>query len=226
MDFTIHSIDKDASDNDTSQSTSKMRVRAHIYPDHATQVNFSSHEYQALKATDDTPGAQVTPKPMVWTTPPVFTDTRLSENLTSPTPKRMNQSSSTSVRDHENRMITGSMKKSPASTTQKSDVKREVLSTPRRSARVQHQHSMNLTPAAATTEVDTTTPALAKLGQMVIEHLQSSGGAISQIQNSGGAVQSSTDKPKRNRSNKNKETPSESKKYGTRLRKSMECLDN
>ncbi len=71
--------------------------------------NFSSHEYQTLKATDDTPGAQVTPKPMVWTTPPVFTNTRLSENLTSPTPKWMNQSSSTPARDHENRMGTASM---------------------------------------------------------------------------------------------------------------------
>ena len=126
-------------------------------------MNFSSHEYQTLRATDNTPVAQVTPKPMAWTTPPIFTNTRLSENLTSPTPKRMNQSSSTPVRDHDNRM-TASMKKSPDSTTPKSDVKREVLSTPRRSARVQHQHSMTLTPTAATTEIDTTTPALAKLG--------------------------------------------------------------
>ena len=96
----------------------------------------------------------------------------------------------------------------------------------RRSARVQHKHSMTLTPAVSTTDIDTTTPALAKLGKMVIEHLQSSGGAISQIQNSGGAVQSSTDhKPKRNRRNKNKTTPPDPKRYGTRLRKSMECLD-
>ena len=79
---------------------------------------------------------------MVWTTPTVFTNTRLSENLTSPTPKRINQSSPTPVRDHENRMTTVSMKKFPTSTTQKSDVKGEVLSTTRRSTRVQHQHSM------------------------------------------------------------------------------------
>jgi hypothetical protein len=104
----------------------------------------------------------------------------------------MSQSISTPARDHGNRMSTGSMKKSPASTAPKSDVKKEVLSTPRRSTRVQHQHSMTLTPATATTAIYTTTPALAKLGKMVIEHLQSSGGAISQIQNSGGAVQNST----------------------------------
>jgi hypothetical protein len=55
VDFTIYSVDKDASDDDTSLSTSKMRVRAHIYPDHSNQVNFSSHEYQTCKATDDIP---------------------------------------------------------------------------------------------------------------------------------------------------------------------------
>ena len=150
MDFTIYSIDKDASDNDTSQSVSTGL--------------WYSYEYQTLKATDDTPGAQVTPKPMVWKTPPVFTNAKLSENLTKPTPMRMYQSSSTPARDHESRMGDASMKKSPASTTPKSDVKREVLSTTRRSVRVQHQHSMTLTPTAATTEIDTTTPALAKLG--------------------------------------------------------------
>ncbi len=49
---------------------------------------------------------------------------------------------------------------------------------------------MTLTPATAATEIDTTTPAPEKLGKLVIEHLQSSGGAIRQIQNSVGAVQS------------------------------------
>ncbi len=68
-------------------------------------------------------------------------------------------------------------------------MKREVLSTPRRSARVQRQDSMTLTPVTATIEIDTTTPALAKLGEMVIEHLQNSGGTIRQIQDSMGAVQ-------------------------------------
>jgi hypothetical protein len=53
---------------------------------------------------------------------------------------------------------------------------------------------MTLTPAKATTAIETTTPALAKLGKMVIDHLQSSGGAIRKIQHSGGAVQSSTEK--------------------------------
>jgi hypothetical protein len=151
----------------------------------------------------------------------------------------MSQSSSTPTRDHENRMNMRSMKKSPTSTTPKSDVKKEVLSTPRRSSRVQHQHSMTLTPATATTAIDTTTPALAKLGKMVIEHLQSSGGAINQMQQSGGAVQSytgavqnstgavqdSTAKPKRNRRNK-KATPPEPRRFGTRQRKSVERLDN
>ena len=252
VDFTIYSIDKDASDNDTSRSTSRMKVRAHIYPDHSTQVNFSSHEYQTLRATDNTPVAQATPKPMAWTTPPIFTNTRLSEELTSPTPKKMNQSSATSAWNHENRMGTASTEKSPASTTQKSDVKREVLSTPRRSARGQHRQS--ITPAASTTEIDTATPALAALGKMVIEHLQSSGGAISQIQNPRGAVQSFTGavqsftgavqnsmgavqnstgtvqnsmekKPKRNTRNKNKATPPEPRRFGTRQRKSVERLD-
>jgi hypothetical protein len=68
-------------------------------------------------------------------------------------------------------------------------VKREVLSTPRRSVRVQRQGSVTLTPATDTTEIDTTTPALSKLGRMVIEQLQNSGGAIRQIQDSMGAVQ-------------------------------------
>jgi hypothetical protein len=59
VDFTVYSVDKEASDDDTSLSTSRMRVRAHIYPDHSTQVNFSSHEYQTCEATDDSliPGA-------------------------------------------------------------------------------------------------------------------------------------------------------------------------
>ena len=135
-------------------------------------------------------------------------------------------------------MVTASIEKSPASTTQKSDGRREVLSTPRRSARVQHRQS--ITPAASTTEIDTTTPALAKLGKMVIEHLQSSGGAISQIQNPRGAVQSFTGavqnstgaaqnsmekKPKRNTRNKNKATPPKPRRFGTRQRKSVERLD-
>ena len=151
----------------------------------------------------------------------------------------MSHSSSTPARDHGNRMSTGSMKKSPATITPKSDVKKEVLSTPKRSTRVQHQHSMTLTPATATTAIDTTTPALAKLGKMVIEHLQSSGGAINQMQQSGGAVQSytgavqsstgavqnSTVKPKRNRRNKTKATPPEPRRFGTRQRKSVKLLD-
>jgi hypothetical protein len=33
-DFTIWSVDKEASDDD-KQSTPRMRVRAHIYPDHS-----------------------------------------------------------------------------------------------------------------------------------------------------------------------------------------------
>ena len=48
---------------------------------------------------------------------------------------------------------------------------------------------MTLTPATATTDIDTTTPALAKLGKLVIEQLQNSGGAIRQNQTSMGAVQ-------------------------------------
>jgi hypothetical protein len=146
----------------------------------------------------------------------------------------MSHSSSTLARDHGNRMSTGSMKKSPATITPKSDVKKEVLSTPRRSTKMQHQHSTDLTPATATTAIDTTTPALAKLGKMVIEHLQSSGGAINQMQQSGGAVQSytgavqnstgavqdSTAKPKRNRRNK-KATPPEPRRFGTRQRKRL-----
>ena len=195
---------------------------------------------------DDTPGAQVTPKPTVWTTPPVFTNTRLSENLGYPTPQRVSHSSSPPVGTHENRMSNGSLKKSSATTTPKRDVKREVLRTPRRSTRVQRQDSMTLTPATATTEIDTTTPALAKLGEMVIEHLQSSGGAIRQNQNSvgavqspyetttrrvsmsnsGGAAQSSKDvTPKGNMRNKTKAPSTEPKRYGTRQRKSVERLE-
>ena len=79
VDFTIYSVDKDASGDDTSPSTSKMRVRAHIYPDHSTQVNFSSHEYQTCKATDDIPGAHRTPKTTIWITPSVFTNARHTE---------------------------------------------------------------------------------------------------------------------------------------------------
>jgi hypothetical protein len=186
VDLTIYSTDKNAPEG-TGQSTSKMRTRAHIYSENAAQVNFSSHEYQTLETLDNIPGAHEDPKPMIWKTPPVFTSTP-SESLVNPTPIRMNPPSSTPARDHENRMSTGSMKKSPASTTSKSDVKKEVLSTPRRSTRMQFKHPVTLSPATATTEMDTTTPALAKLGRMVIEHLQSSGGAISQMQNSGGAV--------------------------------------
>ena len=99
------------------------------------------------------------------------------------------QSSSPPVMIHENRMSNGSLGKSLATTTLRSDVKRVVLSTPRRSARVQRQDSMTFTPATTTTEIDTTTPALAKLGKMVIEQLQNSGGASRQIQDSMGAVQ-------------------------------------
>ena len=117
---------------------------------------------------------------------------------------------------------------------------------------MQFKHPVTLTPATATTEMDTTTPALVKLGRMVIEHLQSSGGAISQMQNSGGAVQSymgavqdftgavqdfsgavqnsmgavqnsTGKKPKRR--NKNKDTPPEPRRFGTRQRKSVERLD-
>jgi hypothetical protein len=43
-----------------------------------------------------------------------------------------------------------------------------------RSARVQRQGSITLTPVTPTTDIDTTTPALAKLGKMVIEQLQNS----------------------------------------------------
>ena len=130
--------------------------------------------------------------------------------------------------------------------TPRSDVKREVLSTPRRSKRVQRQDSMTLTPATAATEIDTTTPALAKLGNMVIEHLQSSGGAIRQNQNSvgavqspyetttrrvsmsnsGGSVQSSKNvKPKGNMRNKTKAPSTEPRRYGTTQRKSVERLE-
>jgi hypothetical protein len=43
-----------------------------------------------------------------------------------------------------------------------------------RSGRVQRQGSITFTPATAATDIDTTTPALAKLGKMVIERLQNS----------------------------------------------------
>jgi hypothetical protein len=65
VDLTIYSIGKNAPDSDAGQSTSKMRTRAHIYSDHAAQVNFSSHEYQILKAMD-TPEAHENPKPMIF----------------------------------------------------------------------------------------------------------------------------------------------------------------
>ena len=189
VDFTIYSVDKEASDDD-KQSTSRMRVRAHIYPDHSTQVNFSSHEYQTSDATDDSliTEAYRRPKPMVWETPSVFTNATLSDNLIYPTPIR-SQSSSSPVKSHESRLSNGSSRRPSTTITPRSDVKREELTTPRRSARVQRQGSVTFTPATATTEIDTTTPALAKLGRMVIEQLQNSGGAIRQIQDSMGAVQ-------------------------------------
>ena len=80
-------------------------------------------------ATDDTPRSQVTPKSMLWTTSPVFTNTKLSENLKYTTPQRVSKSSSSPVNIHENRMSNGSLKQSPATTTPRSDVKREVLIT-------------------------------------------------------------------------------------------------
>ena len=100
VDFTIYSVDKEASDDD-KQSTSRMRVRAHIYPDHSTQVNFSSHEYQTSDATDDSliTEAYRRPKPMVWETPSVFTNATLSDHLIYPTPIR-SQSSSSPVKRH------------------------------------------------------------------------------------------------------------------------------
>jgi hypothetical protein len=189
VDFTIYSVDKEASDDD-KQSTSRMRVRAHIYPDHSTQVNFSSHEYQTSDATDDSliTEAYRRPKPMVWETPSVFTNATLSDHLIYPTPIR-SQSSSSPVKSHGSRLSNGSSRRPSTTITPRSDVKREELTTPRRSARVQRQGSVTFTPATATTEIDTTTPALAKLGRMVIEQLQNSGGAIRQIQDSMGAVQ-------------------------------------
>ena len=92
VDFTIYSVDKDASDDDTSLSTCKMRVKTHIYPDPSNQVNFLSHEYQTCKATDDIPGAHRTPKSMIWTTPSVFTNARLSDHLIYPTPMKSQSS--------------------------------------------------------------------------------------------------------------------------------------
>jgi hypothetical protein len=83
---------------------------------------------------------------------------------------------------HENRLSDGSLRKSLPTITPRSDVKREVMSTPRRPARVQRQDSMTITPA-------TTTSALVKLGRMVIEQLQNSGGDIRQIQDSMRAIQ-------------------------------------
>jgi hypothetical protein len=186
VDFAIYSVDKDASGDDTSQSTSKMKVRAHIYPDHSTQVNFSSHEYQPRNAT--IPGAHRTSKPTVWRPPSAFNHARLSVHLICPTPMT-SQSSSPPVKSHGSRLSNESLRKSFTTITPRSDVKEEVLSTPKRSARVQGQGLMTLTPATATTEIDTTTPELAKLGIMVIEQLQNSGGAIRQIQDSMGAVQ-------------------------------------
>ena len=245
VDLTIYSIDDTAAAY-AGPSTSKMRTRAHIYSDHAAQVNFSSHEYQILKAEDDIPGAHESPKPMIWTSPPIFTASTVHEDLEYPTPRRVDQSSSTPAKSNENRRSNGSLRKSLATTTPKSEVKREVTSTPQGSTREQRQGSVTLTPATATSEIDTTTPALAKLGKLVIEHLQSSGGAIRQFQNSegavqdpyettthsvsmsdsGGAVQSSKDaRPKGNVRNKAKAPPPEPKRYGTRQRKSVERFD-
>ena len=79
VDFTIYSVDKDASDDDTSLSTCKMRVKTHIYPDPSNQ-------------SDDIPGAHRTPKPTIWTTPSVFTNARLSDHLIYPTPMKSQSS--------------------------------------------------------------------------------------------------------------------------------------
>jgi hypothetical protein len=86
VDFTIYSVDKKASDDD-KLSTSRMRVRAHIYPDHSTQVNFSSHEYQTSDATDDSliTEAYRRPKPMAWETPSVFTNGGVFQERCPPT---------------------------------------------------------------------------------------------------------------------------------------------
>jgi hypothetical protein len=88
VDLTIYSIVKNATDNDTvsDQSKSKMKTRGHIYSDHDAQVNFSSNEYQILKSIYTPAGAHENPKPIIWATPPVFTNTPLSESLTHSTP--------------------------------------------------------------------------------------------------------------------------------------------
>ncbi len=164
-----------------------------------------------------------------------------------PTPIRESQSSSPPAKIHDKRMINGSLKKSLATTTPRSDVKRKVLSTPRRSARVHQQDPITFTPATVVTEIDATTPVLENLRKMVIEQLWNSGGAIRHIQdsmgtvqgpyeittrhvsmsNSGGVVQSSKDvKPKGNMRNKSKAPPTEPKRYGTRQRKSEETLEH
>jgi hypothetical protein len=103
----------------------------------------------------------------------------------------MNQSSTSPVKSHGSRLSNESLRKSFTTITPRSDVKEEVLNTPKRSARVQGQGLMTLTPATTTTEIDTTTPELTKLGRMIIEQLQNSGGAIRQIQDSMGALQGS-----------------------------------
>jgi hypothetical protein len=162
VDFTVYSGDKE------NLSNSTMQARAHIYPDHSTHVNFSSHEYQTFRPMDDIPGVYRKSKPTVWTTPSVFTHARRSNHLIYSTPV-MNQSSTSPVESHGNRLSNESLRKSFTTITPRSDMKEEVLSTLSRSSRVQRQGSMTLTPATATTEIDTTTPELAKLGRMVIE---------------------------------------------------------
>ena len=114
-----------------------MSVRAHIYPDHSTQVNFSSPEYQTSDATDDSliTEAYRRPKPMAWETPSVFTNDTLSDHLIYPTPMR-SQSSSSPVKGHGSRLSNESSRKPFTTITPRSDVKREVLNTPRRSTRV------------------------------------------------------------------------------------------
>lgn len=94
VDLTIYSIDDTAAAY-AGPSTLKMRTRAHIYSDHAAQVNFSSHEYQILKTEDDILGAHESPKPMIWTSPPIFTASTLHEDLEYPTPRRVSVKSNT-----------------------------------------------------------------------------------------------------------------------------------
>ena len=153
VDFTVYSREKE------NLSNSTMRARAHIYPDHSAQVNFSSHEYQTFRPRDDIPGAHRTSKPTVWRTPSAFNHARLSDHLIYPTPMR-SQSSSSPVKSHGSRLSNESLRKSFTTITPRSDEQEEVLSTPKRSARVQGQGLMTLTPATATTEIDTTTPEL------------------------------------------------------------------